>query len=236
MEDIVIVPTYNERESIKGILEEVFRVVPHVRVFVVDDNSPDKTAEIVRKLQDKFPQLYLHLRREKRGLGSAYIEMFTKLAGDLSIRTITTMDADGSHNPVYLEEMLRESEDHDVVIGSRYVKEGGTKGWDARRRVLSWGGNLYARTVSGVPVYDLTAGFVTFRGEILRRMPLGRISSSGYAYTIESKCHAWHLGARIKEIPIIFEERRAGASKLSGHIIREGIIAPWRVRLSRILS
>lgn len=233
MKDIIIIPTYNERETIAGIITEIFRVVPNIEVLVVDDNSPDGTGDIVQKLKNRYAKLDIFLRSKKEGLGSAYIDTFRRLIPEISIRSITTMDADWSHQPRYLPTMLQESEQHDMVVGSRYVKGGGTKGWDIRRRILSRGGNIYARLISGVPVSDLTGGFVTFRREILVQLPLERIHSSGYAYTIESKCYAYHCGARIKEIPIIFEERRAGASKLTGHIIREGIVAPWRMRFLR---
>ncbi|MDP3963534.1 MAG: polyprenol monophosphomannose synthase [bacterium] len=232
MRDVIVIPTYNERESIAGLLEAVFAAVPAAHVLVIDDSSPDGTAKIVVDLRMRYPQLDLLVRPKKSGLGSAYIETFKRLVGDDTIRTITTMDADWSHNPAYLPRLFGEHDNgYDVVIGSRYIAGGGVPRWEAWRRFLSFGGNMYARLVTGAPIRDLTAGFVSFRRQLLARMDLDRISSEGYAYTIESKCLAHRAGARIKEIPIIFEERRGGESKLSRHIIREGIMAPLRIRL-----
>lgn len=233
MKDVILIPTYNERELIGDLIEEVFRVVPDAIVMVIDDNSPDDTAGAVCELQERYPGLQLHVRPEKRGLGSAYVEVFTKLVPDESIRTITTMDADWSHHPRHLPELLRESEHADVVIGSRYVDGGSVPDWELWRRLLSWGGNMYARVVAGVPIRDLTAGFVCFHRTLLARIDLSQIHSEGYAYTIESKVFAHRLGARIREIPITFEERRGGESKISHHIIREGLLAPWRIRFMR---
>lgn len=233
MRDVILIPTYNERESIESLLEAVFAAVPAAHVVVVDDASPDETGQVVERLQMRYPRLDLMTRPQKLGLGSAYIETFKQLVGDDTIRTITTMDADWSHNPSYLPRLLSEHDQgFDVVIGSRYVRGGGVPEWELWRRLLSFGGNFYARMVTGVPVRDLTAGFVSFRREVLEHMRLDRISSEGYAYTIESKCFAHRAGARMKEVPIIFEERRGGESKLSRHIIREGIVAPWRIRFS----
>jgi len=234
MRDVVVIPTYNERELIAGLLRKVFNTTPNVFVWVVDDTSPDGTAEEVRDLQKTFKNLSLHVRPKKTGLGSAYLEVFSLLLADPTVRTITTMDADWSHNPVYIPDLLQESWRHDVVVGSRYVSGGGVPRWEAWRRLLSWGGNAYARLVTGVPVCDLTAGFVCFRREVLERMDFSKIHSAGYAYTIESKCLAYRSGARIKEIPIVFEERRGGESKISKHVIREGVAAPWRIRFSRL--
>ena len=234
MKDVVVIPTYNECDLIEGLVRKVFRLLPHIAVFVVDDTSPDGTYAIVQKLQKEFPKLSLHVRPKKTGLGSAYLEAFSLLLADPAVRTITTMDADWSHNPVYLRDLLQESWQHDVVVGSRYVPGGGVPRWEAWRRLLSWGGNMYARLVTGVPVRDLTAGFVCFRKEILERMDFSKIHSAGYAYTIESKCLAHQADARIKEIPIVFEERRGGELKISKHVIREGIMAPWRIRFSKL--
>lgn len=233
MKDVVVIPTYNECELIESLVRRIFRLYPKLTVMVVDDSSPDGTSAVVRELQKEIPNLSLHVRPQKKGLGSAYIEAFRMLLGDPTVRTMTTMDADWSHNPVYVGDLLQESWQYDVVIGSRYVRGGGVPQWEAWRRGLSWGGNMYARLVTGVPIRDLTAGFVCFRREVLERMDLSKIHSAGYAYTIESKCFAYKAGARIKEIPIVFEERRKGVSKISKHIIREGIIAPWRIRFSK---
>jgi dolichol-phosphate mannosyltransferase len=233
MKHWIVIPTYNERENIALLLREIFLIKPQARVIVVDDNSPDKTAEVVGKLQATYANLNLYVRGGKLGLGSAYLETFQKLQAADNFDTLTTMDADFSHSPRYLPKMLELAREYDLVIGSRYVSGGGTKGWSARRRLLSASGNLYARLVSGVSVNDLTGGFVTFRRTALEKILRYRIHSSGYAYTIESKCLAVFAGARVKEIPILFEERRIGRSKISLQIIVEAVLAPWHSRFAR---
>jgi dolichol-phosphate mannosyltransferase len=233
MKHWIVIPTYNERENIAPLLREMFLVVPQAGVIVVDDKSPDGTAEVVRTLQAKYANLNLYVRSGKLGLGSAYLEAFQKLQAAGDFDTVTTMDADFSHSPRYLPKMLELAREHDLVIGSRYVNGGGTKGWSAGRRLLSASGNLYARLVTGVSVNDLTAGFVTFRRTALEKILSQQIHSSGYAYTIESKCLAIFAGAHAKEIPIVFEERHSGRSKLSLRIIMEAFIAPWYSRFAR---
>jgi len=226
----VVIPTYNESENIPSLLREIFIIVPNAKVLVVDDKSPDGTADVVRTLQSKYPQLHLYVRDKKRGLGSAYIETFQRLIATEKFETVTTMDADFSHSPRYLPQMHDLTGQYDVVIGSRYVAGGGTEGWGRRRRLLSASGNWYARQISGASVKDLTAGFVTFRRTILEKIPFDQIHSTGYAYTIESKCLAISEGARVIEIPIIFRDRRKGVSKLSRQIIFEAVRAPWHAR------
>lgn len=229
----IIVPTYNERENIGPLVREIFQVLPGAKVLVVDDQSPDGTAREVETAQRVYPNLHLHVRAKKMGLGSAYIEAFRKLLATEKFETVTTMDADFSHSPRYLPQMHAMAAQYDVVIGSRYVDGGGTSGWSRRRQLLSLAGNNYARAIAGVPVKDLTSGFVTFRRTALEKLPLARIHSTGYAYTIESKCLAILTGASVKEMPILFTERRRGASKLSWSILVEAASSPWRVRSSR---
>lgn len=226
----ITIPTYNERENIGTLIHEVAKVMPDVQILIVDDNSPDGTANAIRCLQRTNPNLHLHVRECKKGLGSAYVDAFRKLLNEEEFDTVTTMDADFSHSPCYLPQMHALASEYDMVIGSRYIEGGGSLGWARRRRLLSASANSYARLVTEVSVKDLTAGFVTFRRSILEKLPLERIHSSGYAYTIELKCLAIFAGARAKEIPIIFEERREGNSKLSFRIIREGVYAPWYAR------
>ena len=226
----VVMPTYNECENIPPLLREIFLVVPDVEVLVVDDKSPDGTADVVRTLQSTYPRLHLYVRDRKRGLGSAYIDTFQRLIATQGFETVTTMDADFSHSPHYLPQMHHLAEQYEVVIGSRYIDGGGTEGWGRRRRLLSASGNFYARLITGVPIKDLTAGFVTFRRAILEKIPFDQIHSTGYAYTIESKCLAIFAGARVIEIPIIFKDRRKGVSKLSRQIIFEAVRAPWHAR------
>jgi dolichol-phosphate mannosyltransferase len=230
----VVLPTYNEAENVSSLIPEVVAVLPHARIVVVDDNSPDGTADGVRRIQASYPQVELRTRPLKLGLGSAYVETFLELRRCTDVDVVCTMDSDFSHDPRALLAMLDEIVESDVVIGSRYVPEGSIHGWHAGRRLLSKLGNAYARIVAGAGVRDLTSGLVCFRREILSRMPLEKIHSSGYAYTIESKCLALRAGARLKEVPIRFVERRGGRSKLTPSIVTEGVLAPWRVRLDRI--
>lgn len=230
MKQWIAIPTYNERENISALIPEIFRAVSDVEVVVVDDNSPDGTADEVRNLQRTYARLHLHVRTERMGLGGAYIDVFRLLLATQAFDSVTTMDADLSHSPHYLRRMFELISQYDLVIGSRYVKGGATEGWPLRRRMLSAIGNLYARTITGVQIHDLTSGFVTLRRSALEAVAGEKIQSSGYAYTIESKCSAILAGARAIEIPIIFTERRVGISKLTLPIIREAIFAPWRMR------
>jgi dolichol-phosphate mannosyltransferase len=230
MRVLIVVPTYNEADNIRLLLPRILAAVPRARLLVVDDNSPDGTAAVVRELQHHNCQIELRERSRKLGLGSAYAEIFLQLVRSSDVDVVCTMDADFSHDPAVLPTFLEEIHDFDVVIGSRYVAGGRVEGWSLWRRVLSRGGNLYARLVSGVPARDLTSGFTCFRRTVLDRIPLVTLHSSGYAHLMEMKGLAHHAGARIKEVPICFTERRYGSSKISWAIIREGLVAPWRIR------
>lgn len=227
---LIILPTYNERGNIISITEKIFHVLPTVRILVVDDNSPDGTAEVVRSLAEKNPNIELLSRQGKEGLGKAYLSAFRHVLDRADIDFIVTMDADHSHDPVYLPAMLEAAKENDVVVGSRYCKGGGTEGWELWRVILSRFGNLYARSVTRTPVGDMTAGFIVVRTSFLRTVPLERIELAGYAFLMELKYLLWRLGARMAEVPIVFKNRREGESKITNHIIREGLIAPWRLR------
>lgn len=226
-------PTFNERGNIEPLLSSIVEFVPQAHLLVVDDASPDGTADVVRAMEQRLPRLELLQRRAKTGLGSAYVEAFRRLLTDADVGRVVTMDADFSHPPRLLPALIAASEGCDVVVGSRYVAGGTIVGWERWRRMLSSFGNRYARLVTGVPIHDLTAGFVCFRREALERIDLARIDSAGYAYTIESKCLAYWAGARVREIPIAFEERRRGESKIGSSVILEGVLAPLRVRMRR---
>ena len=233
MKDFIIIPTYNERGNISRLIPRIFQLYPDINVIVVDDSSPDGIAEEVKKLMQKYPNLELNSRPRKLGLGTAYIQTFQKLLNEHGdIRSITEMDADFSHAPETIKTFLKEIDNFDLVIGSRYMPGGSVKNWSIFRKVLSRGGNIYAKMVTGIPINDLTAGFKCYRAGLLRKYDFNFIHSNGYAYQIEMKNIAWRLGAGIKEIPITFTERIEGVSKISGNIIYEGIIAPWRIRFS----
>lgn len=231
MKEIIILPTYNEKENIGLLIDEIFSLLPEINILVVDDNSPDGTADLVEKLKAKYANLSLLKRPEKNGLGGAYITGFKKLLIDHEVDKIIMMDGDFSHNPKYLSQMIAESKNYDIVIGSRYIKGGGIAKWELWRRVLSAGGNFYVRTLLGKHVNDWTGGFNCIKADYLRKVDLDKIDLSGYAFIMGLKYFLIKTGASVKEIPIIFEARRGGESKLSSHIIREGIIAPWKIIL-----
>lgn len=233
MKTTVIIPTYNESENIKAIIDAVFTAVPSVDILVVDDNSPDGTAEIVNTLKSKYPNLAILNRKGKEGLGKAYMNAFQEVLKDSSVDTVIMMDADFSHDPKNLADLIKLREQYDVVVGSRYIKGGGTVGWELWRRIISQGGGIYSRLITGLPVHDCTGGFNAISTKFLRRVNFEKIDASGYAFQIELKYNLFKLGAKFIETPIIFKNRVTGESKITNFIIREGILAPWRMRLRK---
>jgi dolichol-phosphate mannosyltransferase len=229
----VLIPTYQERDNVEPLVRKVFAIAPQVEVMVIDDSSPDGTAGVVRALQSEFPNLRLHLRPRKEGLAKAYLDAFVRALADPWVEAVVTMDADFSHDPGYLPEMIEKGQTHDVVIGSRYTSGGGVEGWEFWRRLLSAWANFYCRTITGMPVRDCTAGFMLARTAILRKLPQSAFSASGYAFLMELKYALWLAGGSFAEVPIVFRNRRSGESKLSGHIISEGVWAPWRLRFRK---
>lgn len=227
--DWIIIPTYNERNNIRVLVERIFALYPAIQVLVVDDNSPDGTGEVVKELQKKYPNLHLKERAGKLGLASAYLETFEEVLREHpNARAIITMDADLSHDPAVIATMLTEITHHDLVVGSRYVPGGGIENWELWRRLLSLGGNWYTRVVTFVPVHDLTAGFVCYRASLLRRYDFATITAAGYGYQMQMKITAYRIGANIQETPILFKQRVEGESKISNRIIYEGLVVPWR--------
>ena len=231
MKNIIILPTYNERENITKIIPKIFSIVPDIFVLVVDDNSPDGTADEVIALQPTFPNLKLYRRKGKDGLGRAYIDAIQKILkqNPENLKSIFTMDADCSHEPERLPEFLKEIENNDLIIGSRYTKGGKTPNWELWRKILSRGGNFYCKTITRMPISDCTAGFNCMRVDFLKKIDLNKLSASGYAFLMEIKYLFWKSGANIKEIPIEFRLREGGESKLSQSIIKEGLLTPWRL-------
>lgn len=229
MKDVIILPTYNERENISNLVPLIFSIVPDIYILVADDSSPDGTSEKVKELQKTYPRLDLISRPEKNGLGRAYINAFDLVLRDSDVRTVTMMDADLSHQPKYLKEMLQKSRDFTVVVGSRYVKDGKTVGWELWRRVLSYMGNFYCRTITGMPIKDCTTGYNVINADLLRKIDFSTIDMSGYAFIMELKHSLYLVGAKFYEVPIVFVNRVGGESKMSGHIVSEGIIAPWKM-------
>lgn len=225
----IILPTYNEAMNIEAITHAVLTAVPHASLLIVDDNSPDGTGTIARTLAEKNPRIQVLSRKGKEGLGKAYLHAFEVLLANPDTEIICMMDSDFSHDPSALPQLIAACESAEVAVGSRYVKGGSTLGWSLWRKALSVGGNAYAQLITGVPVHDLTAGFYALRAEALRSLARESIDSSGYAFQIELKSAFHRAGARITEVPITFRERAGGESKLSGHIISEGILAPWKI-------
>jgi dolichol-phosphate mannosyltransferase len=229
----VVVPTYNERENLTSLVEavraELDGVVDHT-VLIVDDASPDGTGELADRLAAGDPRVEVRHGPEKRGLGPAYMAGFQR-ALDGGAELIVEMDADFSHDPSYLVPMLEAAREADVVLGSRYVDGGGVRNWGLVRRVVSRGGCWYARTVLGVPVSDLTGGFKCFRREVLEAIDFSRVRAEGYAFQVELTYRALQLGFRVKELPIVFNERRAGQSKMTRRIVLE---AAWMVPSLRL--
>lgn len=232
---LVIIPTYNERDNIKEIIPAVLSKGENIDILVVDDNSPDGTADVVREIKKESSRVHLIERPSKLGLGTAYVEGF-KFALKNGYDLVIEMDADFSHNPDDLPRLIAESENADLVIGSRYTNGVSVVNWPLQRLLLSYFANLYARIVTGVPVRDLTAGFKCFKREVLEKINLNRVHSDGYAFQIEMNFYAHELGFKIKEIPIIFIERRSGVSKMSKKIIKEAFFLVIFLRLKKAVS
>jgi len=227
MKSLVIIPTYNESENVEKIVEQI--TGKGFYLLVIDDNSPDGTGEILNKLQSTNDKLQIIHREKKLGLGTAYIRGF-KWALNRDFDYIFTMDADFSHNPDYLPDFLKKLVDFDLVIGSRYVRGGGVKNWPVQRKLISRGGNFYAKTILHFPVNDSTTGFMGFRRQVIEKIKLDEIKSEGYGFLIEMKYRTYKLGYKIFEYPIIFVDRTLGVSKISKNIIWEAIFLVWKLK------
>ncbi len=230
---VVIIPTYNEKENIELIIRAVFSLEKKFAVLVVDDNSPDGTASIVSNLQKEFPQrLFIENRKEKQGLGVAYIHGF-KWALQSGYEYVIEMDADFSHNPQDLPRLYDAcaKENNDVAVGSRYVDGINVVHWDIKRILLSYFASKYVRLVTGIPVKDTTAGFVCYKSKVLKTIDLDQIKFVGYAFQIEMKYKAWKHGFSIREVSIIFTDRIRGNSKMNSSIISEAIFGVLKMKL-----
>jgi dolichol-phosphate mannosyltransferase len=230
---LIIIPTYNERENAPAIARAIHEVVPEAHILFVDDNSPDGTGAVADELAAADPRVHVLHRAGKLGLGTAYLEGFRWGLGQ-GYDFLLEMDADFSHDPRYLPAMIEAARERaDLVIGSRYVEGGGTENWGLGRRLISKGGGLYARTILGVSVRDLTAGFLCYRRRVLENLDLASIRSSGYGFQIEMKYRVLRAGFRIEEIPIRFVDRRVGQSKMSRRIFVEALLMVWKLRLGK---
>ena len=225
---LTVIPTYNEAENLPSLLTGIHGVAPGMHVLVVDDNSPDGTGILAESLANADGRIFVHRRPRKLGLGTAYVAGF-RWALEHDYRAVIQMDADFSHDPRYLPDLIAGLEEADLVIGSRYVHGISVVNWSLWRLALSLGGNAYARWLTGIPLRDLTAGFKAFRRGLLERIPLQRIVSDGYAFQIEMNFWSHRLGARFREVPIIFADRRVGISKMNKGIVIEALATPWRL-------
>lgn len=232
---IVVIPTYNERGNIARLIEAVHRVMPAIDVLVVDDNSPDGTADIVRAIAAGDARVSLLERPGKMGLGTAYCQGFA-WALERGYEIVCQMDADFSHNPEDLQRLIAALDRADLAIGSRYVSGVNVVNWPMSRLVLSYAANLYTRLITGMPIKDATGGFKAFRADLLRRVDLGAIHSNGYAFQIEMNFRAWRLGARIEEISIVFVDRTDGVSKMSRSIVYEAAWIVWKLKLLALVG
>ena len=234
MKAVIIIPTYNERANIETLVEAIL-AQGNVEIIIVDDNSPDGTGQIADELSRRHPGVHVIHRPAKLGLGTAHIAGFRKALA-LGADRILTMDADFSHHPRYIPALLAESQSCDLVIGSRYVEGGGTLGCNLVRRLLSWGGNAFARLALGLKARDCTAGFRCYRREVLESIDLGQIFSDGYSFLIEMLYKCQRGGWRIGEVPILFENRRRGASKISRREVFKAAHTVLRLGCERVLS
>jgi dolichol-phosphate mannosyltransferase len=231
LEKLVVIPTYNEKENISSILHAIFNLEEGFHVLVIDDGSPDGTAAIVKELQTKFSgKLFIEERSGKLGLGTAYIHGF-KWAIKAGYAYIFEMDADFSHNPKDLPRLYDACRNGaHLSIGSRYVKGGGVVNWPANRIMLSRGASLYTRIITFMPIKDPTAGFMCYRREVLETINLDEVHFTGYAFQIEMKFAAWKLGFKLAEVPIMFQDRTQGVSKMNKGIVKEGILGVLKLR------
>src|SRR5580700_3951730 len=231
---MLIIPTYNERDNIATLVGRIRKATGNEPIMFVDDNSPDGTADEIRRLQQSDPDVHLLARPGKGGYGSACRDAMKKILAENLADYVVQSDADLSHPPELLPIMIELLKSNDVVIGSRYVQGGGAENWDFRRRTLSFGANLYARMFTGVPVHDMTAGFVGYRTSVLRKIDLDSIRSEGYAFLMEMKFNLHRKGTSFREFPIIFHEREAGKSKFSRKIMIEGVKFPIKAAMKRL--
>lgn len=229
MKALIIIPTYNEADNVSAIINEVLKQDKNLEVLIVDDNSPDGTSEIVEKKQQKNNKIHLLKRAGKMGLGSAYVAGF-KYALEQNFDYIFEMDADFSHDPAVIPDMLKAIKDNDLVIGSRYLGGINVVNWPLRRLMLSFFAAHYVRFITGMPINDPTGGFKCFRRKVLETIDLDKILADGYSFQIEMNFRTWRKKFKIKEIPIVFTDRRSGQSKMSKKIVREAVLVVWKLQ------
>ncbi|HEU5218606.1 MAG TPA: polyprenol monophosphomannose synthase [Gemmatimonadales bacterium] len=232
---LVILPTYNESQNLPRIVPQVLSRDPRLEILVVDDNSPDGTGRIANELAGVNPRVHVLHRTRKEGLGRAYLEGFGwGLARGYDL--LFEMDSDFSHDPKFLNDLIAAAQDADLVVGSRYKTGVNVINWPMSRLLLSYGANLYARWITGLPLTDATAGFKCFRREVLAAIPLEKVRSNGYAFQIEMNYRAWKKKFRLTEVSIVFTDRVEGSSKMSKAIVREGVWIVWWLRIASLFG
>jgi len=236
MEALVVIPTLNERENLEKLIPIILAIDDRIDVLVVDDNSSDGTGTVADRFALETGRVHVLHRPVRMGLGSAYIDGFKYALNNTDAKYIFEMDADFSHDPCYLSDFLEAIEDADLVVGSRYLKGISIVNWPLNRLIISKLGNWYARTVTGLPFTDVTAGYKCFRRELLERLDLDSIHSNGYSFQIEMSYKAWKEGFRIKEISIIFVDRTSGESKITYGIVWEAVWRVWALRFKHMLG
>ena len=235
---VVLIPTYNEAANILIVLESVLSLKEDISIIIIDDNSQDGTAELVRGVQEKYPSRITLIEREgKLGLGTAYLTGFKK-ALDMGFDYICEMDADLSHNPTDLPFLIApvRANEADLVVGSRYINGVRVMNWPLSRLILSYGAGIYTRMITRLPIHDVTAGFKCYHQRVLQALDLDKVKSNGYSFQIEMKYKAWRKGFRLAEVPIVFTERTEGQSKMSKKIVAEAMTKVWELRLRNIIK
>ena len=232
---LVVTPTYDEAENIEKFIGQVLAQSPDIEMLIVDDNSPDKTGDIVEEMEKKNHRIHLLRRPRKMGLGTAYVQGFRYAIAN-GFDYVFEMDADFSHNPEEIPNFLEKIQKCDLVIGSRYTGGVRVVNWPIRRLILSYGANLYTRIVTGMPIKDATGGFKCFRRKVLEAIDLEKVTSNGYAFQIEMNFKAWSKGFKVCEHPIIFVDRLSGISKMSRKIVYEAVFVVWKLKMRKLLG
>jgi len=235
MKILVISPTYNEKENISSLIKEIFKLNININILIIDDNSPDGTADIVKSMMKNNNKIKLLEREAKMGLGTAYCLGF-QYAIDHNYEYIMQIDADMSHNPKDILKFINIIKNHDVIIGSRYIDGVNVINWPMRRLLLSYFANFYARIITRIPIFDMTGGFKCLKIEVLKKIDIHRIKSQGYSFQIEMNFLAFNKGFKIKEIPIVFHDRTVGQSKMNSNIILEAIFMVPRLFFRKIFN
>ena len=232
---LVIIPTFNEADNLPRLLPIILNLGSHFNILIVDDNSPDGTAKLVKEMQKTEQRIHLIERPGKMGLGTAYVAGF-KFALANGFDYIFEMDADFSHDPAELPRLLAKAEEYDLVIGSRYIEGVNVVNWPMKRLLLSYFANIYTRVITGMPVRDATGGYKCFRRKVLESIDLDAIHSNGYSFQIEMNFKTWRKGFRVCEIPIVFVDRRIGVSKMSKKIVYEAVWMVWKLKIRSLFD